>query len=190
MPLRGSFSSGGGGASSGTSSAIPLAYSVASWTEDTEVEVSSINRGTASQAGATLIEPRVLEISFDVGWPSDLVVRVNGKDRSGATIYEDFTPPAADAGGLVQGSKVFCAWTTTTISAASAGVENASIRYRSVVPVPSAPVTAFQFLWHAFSPVTIATYDLTEGWVATTAPIAAADAVLVLYTHTPEITLA
>lgn len=187
MPFSSPFLPGGG-ASSASSSDLVLSIG-GTWLQDTGAEVDSINRATASQAGHTLIEPRVFEINFQAGWPSDVVVRINGKSRSGATINEDFAPPGADAGGLVKGSKVFCEHTTTTISSPSAGVHNASIRYRDVAVAPCAPVKAFLFFWKSAAVEAISTYSLSEGWVQAAAPFAGGDVFYVLYSHEPTVTL-
>jgi hypothetical protein len=191
MPLRGSFSSGGGGGvSSATASALILEHGPLILAEDCESEKDLINRGTASSPGPTVMqEPHVFRMVFDAGWPSDIIPSINGTDRNGDAISEAFAPPGGGAGGTVNGSKVFCTWTTTTISGASAGAHNVSVQYRSVIPVPTAPVTAFAHVWHATVKITPPSVDLTNGWVATSSAIFGADSAHIIYTHTPTIVL-
>ncbi len=154
--------------SSGSSTNLRQSYSPPWGGVYAASEISNvlINEQTSSQSYPDLEFPYVWDVVFPAGWSDTRTIIVNGQDRSGGTISEIFTPIAGGGGGRVHGEKVFMGPITFTISSPGGdGSHDASMQYRNVICVDSAPVERFHYLSMNTIPNDIASFNLLEGWV-------------------------
>jgi hypothetical protein len=190
-PRRGS--GGGGGATEAVAADMQLQFVRESRQDiSTETQLLSIQEDAASAPFAdVLIDLQVFDVVYPAGWPSNKTVTIEGKGRNGATISESFAPPAANAGGRVNGVKVFSRGTGIALSnASSPGGEplEASIQLRNVVAIPTVPAKSFDHVLIGGTLRTVVASNLTQGWVkGDGAAYAQYDSAVVLYTYEPEV---